>query len=301
MYEKILVPLDGSKLAERILPYARTLAKRLKIPAELLTVIHPETAKLFSDPAHGRYIDTVEADMQQNGIVYLGSIARTFPDPKNVACTARVGHAAEVIADQASATRTLIAMSTHGRGGVQRWLLGSVADKILHATKNDLLLVRPNKAGEISLMATLDTVVLPLDGSALADKAVRGVVELAKAMNLAVILLRVFSPPVSAYYGSDAYVPDIQQLTVPLREEAKRFLDERRERLQAEGLKDVSTVLLEGDASAQIIDYAANTPNNLVAMCTHGRSGIGRWIMGSVTERVVRHSGDPVLIIRVAP
>ena len=300
MYEKILIPLDGSKLAEGILPYARTLAKRLKIPVELFTVIHPETAKLFSDPAHGRYIDSVEADMKQSGIHYLGNVARTFPDPKNVSCTARVGHAADMIVNQASAAKTLIAMSTHGRGGIQRWLMGSVADKIVRARKHDLLLVHPDKAAEAGQEAALDTVVLPLDGSTLAENAVRGVVKLAKTMNLAVVLLRVFSLPLTAYYGNDAYVPDIEQLTGQLREEAKSYLDVRCEQLHADGLKNVSTVLLEGDASVQIIDYAANTSNNLVVMCTHGRSGVGRWVLGSVTDRVVRHSGDPVLIIRAA-
>jgi len=60
----------------------------------------------------------------------------------------------------------------------------------------------------------------------------------------------------------------------------------------------VSHILLVGSGADEIIDLARSTPDNLIAMCTHGRSGVGRWVLGSVTEKVVRHSGDPVLVVR---
>jgi nucleotide-binding universal stress UspA family protein len=82
---------------------------------------------------------------------------------------------------------------------------------------------------------------------------------------------------------------------------ATDYLNEKVQQLRAAGLADVSSVLIEGGAegaAAGIIDLAKKMPDNLVAMSTHGRSGIGRWLVGSVTERVVRHSSTPVLVIR---
>lgn len=298
MYKKLLVPLDGSKLSEGILPYARALAAALKIPVDLLTAIDPVIIKVFIDPSHGRYVDAVESDMIRSGTDYLENIAHSFPDRNSVECTVKIGKPTESICDGAAAQETLIAMSTHGRAGMQRWFLGSVADKVLHATTSDLLLVRPGKDSKVDGKAKLDTLVLPLDGSPLAEAALRRVSPLAKQLNAAIILLRVFTLPMTSYYGDDAYVPDIQRLLEEVKDEAKRYLDAKQKQLQDEGLKNISTVLLEGDASAQIIDYAADTPDNLVAMCTHGRSGLGRFVLGSVTDRVVRHSGDPVLVIR---
>jgi nucleotide-binding universal stress UspA family protein len=72
------------------------------------------------------------------------------------------------------------------------------------------------------------------------------------------------------------------------------------EELKGKGMDKVSAVVVEGLGAAEIIDFAQKTPDNLVAMCTHGRSGVGRWVLGSVTERVVQNSGDPVLVIRAA-
>jgi nucleotide-binding universal stress UspA family protein len=298
MYKKILVPLDGSKLSEGILPYARALAGGLQIPVDLLTAIDPVIVKMFMDPSHGRYVDAVESDFIRNGTDYLENIAHSFPDRKSVICTVKIGKPMESICGEAAARETLIAMSTHGRAGVQRWFLGSVADKVLHATTSDLLLVRPGKNSKVDEKARFETVVLPLDGSTLAEVALRRVARLAKHMNFGIILLRVFSLPVTSYYGDDGYVVDIQRLLGEVKSEAKSYLDAKQTQLQDEGLKNVSTVLLEGDAPAQIIDYASITPDNLVAMCTHGRSGLGRLVLGSVTDRVVRHSGDPVLVIR---
>ena len=92
--------------------------------------------------------------------------------------------------------------------------------------------------------------------------------------------------------------PAIGELGVKIKEEATDYLGAKVEELQAEGIEKVSFVAVEGKGPEEIIDLARKTANNIVAMSTHGRSGIGRWIMGSVTDRVVCYSGDPVLVIR---
>ena len=103
--------------------------------------------------------------------------------------------------------------------------------------------------------------------------------------------------PISAYAASE-YEASFQEVAKARVDECKKYLEEKVEQLQAAGISRVSYVLLNGDAATEIIDMARTTPANLVAMSTHGSSGIGRWLLGSVTDRVVRYSGDPVLVIR---
>lgn len=300
MYTKILVPLDGSQLSEGVLPYARFLAKTLKIPVELLQAIEPETVSVFCDPAHGRYIDVVEAGMKASSRDYLEPLAGSFPDPSAVDCSAVVGNPAEAIVERGSAeSGTLIAMATHGRSGLRRWLLGSVAEKVLRATNNHLLLVRPAGQPKAGGVARLEKALVALDGSPLAERVVPPVVILSKKMDMEVILLRAYAVLQTAYIA-DEYTLNVEQLRQHVREDANSYLETRVEQLQSEGLKKVSALLLEGDPAAEIIDMARRTPESLVVMCTHGRSGIGRWVLGSVTERVVRHSGEPVLVVRAS-
>ena len=301
MYSRILVPLDGSRLSERILPWARSVVRTFNIPVELLVVIEPEAVAAFCDAKTGRYFDTVEASMKRDSLAYLEKLGGSFSGPAEVHCFVEIGNPAEIIVDRASADRgTLIAMATHGRSGVQRWLLGSIAQKVLHAASNHLLLVRPEGGGNGAGEIVLKRVLVPLDGSALAETVLPHVRALAERMELEVILLRAYSMGPYAYaIGAEGYVPDIETLNADIKgEEAKRYLEEKADQLRWQGVKNVSHLLLEGNAAGEIIDVAKGTPDSLVAMCTHGRSGVGRWVLGSVTDRVVRHSGGPVLVIR---
>lgn len=298
MYERILVPLDGSPRSEGILPYTRALANAHKIPLELLHVIEPQIIATFSDPAHARYADVVEADMRRNGLAYLKTVAASLPNSVAVRCSVHVGNPADAIVDSAAGQAgTLITMATHGRSGIQRWLIGSVADKVLHGTTSHLLLARTDTGRKNNEAAVLKTVIAPLDGSGLAETALPTVVVLAKSMALEIVLVRAFIPPSGALYATDEYVPNLVEITEQARREVKSYLEGKVEQLQAEGLSRVSYVLVEGQAAAEIIDLARKTPDNLVAMSTHGRSGVGRWVLGSVTDRVVRYAGDPVLVI----
>lgn len=277
------------------MPYARAIAKAFKASVELLHAIDPETISTFSDPAHGRYADSVEADMNRHGLAYLKPLCASLPDPAVAQCSVRVGEPADVIVERASAeANTLIAMATYGRSGVQRWLLGSVADKVLQAARSHLLLARTAEQTN-GKEAALKSVVVPLDGSALAERMLPSVVALAKTMNLEVTLIRAYALP-NALYATDENIPNLLEFADRLKEEAKSYLETKVQQLRREGLSRISYVLLEGDGAAEIIDFARKTPENLIAMCTHGRSGIRR-VLGSVTDRVVRNSWDPVLVM----
>jgi nucleotide-binding universal stress UspA family protein len=300
MYSKILVPLDGSALAEQVLPYVRPLAKALVTSIELLRTTPPAGQEL-ADPS--------SANSQDQALDYLRSISASLNDlGVSISYIVRQGDPASwIISEAEQEPGTLIAMSTHGRSGVARWLLGSVTDKVLHATTTPLLIVRssepPNPMSEVQLK----TVIVPLDGSVLAEQVLPHVVTLAKALDLAVQLVRVH-PSVEEYsryferqqIGSTAtvYSGPYEVFSREVDAQAMEYLHEVRMQLHHERVRSVEESLLRGHPAATIVDLARETPGSLVAMTTHGRSGIGRWLLGSVADRVIRHSGVPALVVR---
>ncbi len=302
MYSKILVPLDGSKTAENVLPLARCFDRSLQIPVELLGVVDiAEMARrhVVADPAS--MIRTLVDDATRRLGDYLEQVAKNFPIGK-VQCTVRRGNAAEAIIESAAAdNQTLIAMATHGRSGVDRWLLGSVAEKVLRGASNPTLVVRAkeekNPAWE---MTPLKRVMVPLDGSELSEKVLPSVEELAKKLDLEVTLLGVYGvPSVISSGGEGSYnTTQIKGFIGGLRAETLAYLEKKAAGLKSKGLDKVSVVAKEGLAADEIISTARHTLDNLIAMCTHGRAGVTRWMLGSVTETVVRHSNAPVLVVR---
>jgi len=298
MYSQILIPLDGSTTAEKVLPYARFLAEMLKLPVELLGVIDLATIATHLSAEKTRYFDSFVAEEERSSEVYLEGIARTFSGGA-VKFTVEKGKPEEVIIEKGAANRaSLIAMATHGRSGMKRWLLGSVAEKVLRAGRSPLLLIRAQEEARTEGEAVLQSLIAPLDGSGLAESALPTVSALAKAMNLEVILCRAYELPAGAYYGSEDYLPNYDELLGGLRQETSDYLKGQVAAIKSRELEKVSAVALEGAAAEEIIQIARKTPNSLVAMCTHGRSGVERWVLGSVTEKVVRYSGNPVLVLR---
>ena len=296
MYKRVLVALDGSQVSEHILPYARSLAKALKIPVELLHAIDLDALMPAVIAQQGHYQEIMGAE-QKNNSDYLKKIAGSFSGTA-VDCSLEIGRAAELIVDHAAAQAgTLIAMTTHGRSGVKRWLLGSVAEKVLHAATNHVLLVRATDERKKTEEVSLKRIVVPLDGSKLAELALPQAAELARTLGLEIVLVRAFNlpPPV---YNADEHMVNLAELLEQVRNEAQAYVEEKTRDLQAQGVKKVSAPAVEGLAADKIIDVARENPGSLIAMSTHGRSGVGRWVLGSVTQHVVRHSDDPVLVIR---
>jgi nucleotide-binding universal stress UspA family protein len=301
MYKKILIPLDGSKTAESVLPYARTCAGKLGANVELLAVADIIDMGRTVSAADGLYLDQILEDETHRLSDYLAQVAKTFAGV-TVKPRLETGNAADAIIDTAAADKgTLVMMATHGRSGLNRFLLGSVAEKVLRGTMNPLLLVRATAEIDSGGEAPLKTIVVPLDGSELAETVLPTVEELAKKLDLEIVLLRTFAIPYAAYTaaGEGFYDPiNLEALLTGLRQETSEYLEHKTEALKRRRVAKVSFIAKEGIAADEIIAYGRETPDNLIAMCTHGRSGVRRWVLGSVTETVVRHSGDPVLIVR---
>jgi nucleotide-binding universal stress UspA family protein len=289
MYNNILVPLDGSKVAEAVLPYTKFLAGALNLAVDLIHVHDPETVAPSMHSSR-------EAE-------YLKKVATSFLGSLTVDCHVKDGAAAEIILDTASANAgTLITMATHGQSGGERWLLGHVAQKVLQASKNPLVLIRPNAGMSPSSEVNLRTVIVPLDGSHLAEQIFPHVVYLAMKLGLQVVLIRTYHLPTASYFAA-AHVspPDMAALREKIKKEVGDYLDLKAAELRAKGVLKVSVAVAEGGGPEEIIDLARRSPDSLVAMSTHGRSGIGRWVLGSVADRVVSYSGGPVLVIRPVP
>jgi nucleotide-binding universal stress UspA family protein len=189
-------------------------------------------------------------------------------------------------------------MATHGRSGVKRWLMGSVAEKVLRGASSPLFLVRA-AAARTTPQKIINSIIVPLDGSPLAEKILPGVSSWARALDLEVTLIRAYEFPEAAHLANAGLLrPDYESVRRSIAAEAGAYLKAKENSLVSEGVRTVSTVILEGAAADEIVSYGQTAPRAMIAMSTHGRSGVQRWILGSVTEKVVRHGDDPVLVLR---
>ena len=300
MFSKLLIPLDGSKTAEKVLPFARILAATFKLPLELLEVVDIAAATVHIAADKARYLDRIIAEGESASRERLDEIAAKFSGLQ-VSCKVERGRPADVIIERAEAEAgTLIAMATHGRSGINRWMMGSVAEKVLRGTKVPLFLVRAGDEAPVGPSVDIKSILVPLDGSELAASVLAIVSELAKMLDSEIVLCRAYELAAMAYYGSEDYLPKYDEMLRELKDEVEEYLKKKTEDLKAGGLPNVSWVALEGSGAEAIVRYANARPNVLIAMCTHGRSGVSRWTLGSVTEKVVRHSDEPVLVMHGA-
>ncbi len=301
MFEKILVPLDGSPLAEGILPYVKILANGL---GSQVILLHAAEASPLDhrDPEMEPYTSATVARIRPLAESYLETITEELcRDGVQVEMKVTQGKAAEEIVGYAESNDTdLIAMSTHGRSGLARWVMGSTAERVLRSVECPLLLVRP--ADEETGGATsgrLSRVVVPLDGSPAAETALPFVQELAPALELEVTLVQVIGVQTTVQFGPmtpDAWpVPNdvLKRMDVV----ASGYLAGIAKQLEHKGLS-VQWEVLRGSPAHRVVDFAREAPDCLLAMTTHGRSGLRRWVMGSVADHLVRNTGEPVLLVR---
>lgn len=298
MYQRILVPLDGSVTAEQVLPYGRLLSKGFNAGITLLHVIDGTTVDQ-ADLEHGAVMNQLAESARARAGEYLAGVAGSLRS-EGLAVSASIleGNPASVIvAESEKQAGTLVAISTHGRSGITRWVMGSVTDKVLHATRTPMLIVRCGESAPDPSIS-LSGIIVPLDGSELAEQALPHAVALAKTLGLKTTLLRV-TPSAGDYFKYLDYPPaNYQDLSREVDDDAVNYLDNINRRIKLEGVAQTEERLIHGNAAFAITDFVKDVPNSLVAMTTHGRSGVGRWVMGSVADRVICHSGGPVLVVR---
>ncbi len=291
--KKIMIPLDGSPLSEMPLVPAVKLAKAVGAGLLLLRVQEPsapmvdeELKSQFSqhedDTAH-KYLDGVSqnkilVDVEHEVLTVKGPVAESIIDS-----------AAEYDVD-------LIVMSSHGRSGIGRWVYGSIAEKVLRQAPCAAII----QQSKVNVpMFSNKRILVTLDGSTLAERVLDMVRDIAQATGSELILLRVTGVIQLAIDSVDPLVmkQDLDKLEERERVEAKEYLAHVQQKLAATGLV-VNSKVISGPVAETILSYAEENDVDLIAMSSHGRSGVGRWFYGSVAEKVLRGAHSAVLIKR---
>jgi nucleotide-binding universal stress UspA family protein len=308
MYKRMLVPLDGSELAEVVFPYARELAGQLGTEVTLLHISN-QGLKDFQ-PMTRAYVDhaaeVIKGSMSADG--------KSAPPPaKRIVVNLDLvsGYPPDEILRYADDKKIeLILMASHGRSGRNRWGIGSVADKVLRSATVPVLLI-PAVPGRTSTdKCPIKELVVLLDGSEMAEIVlphVEGLVGPNAMKSAKVVFLRACEPPsMPTYYSPElSEIPlhwgqYAQQETARCKQVSTEYLGEIVRRFKEAGT-DVRFEVLVGKASDEIVSYANKNPNSLIVMATHGRSGLSRLVYGSVALNILVGVTNPILLIKPLP
>jgi nucleotide-binding universal stress UspA family protein len=307
MYRKMLVPLDGSELAEEVLVYAKELAGRLDIDVDLLHISNPASEAL--KPMEEAYIEHLAESFRKQVEAVQQKTGQGKAKPINVKAELLVGYAAEAILQYADKDGVdLILLASHGRSGIKRWTIGSVAGKVMSATKIPVWLIKSVGTKETPYDKwTNQTLIVSLDGSELAESILPHAEVLTKQRGdtpIDVVLVRVAEPlNIPTYYSPDIsgvtlnWGNFIQQETQRRKQAAKEYLAKIEEQLKNKGIT-VRSVVIEGRPTDEVVEFVNKTPNSMIIMATHGRSGLSRLVYGSVAANVLNGVTRPMFIIK---
>ena len=306
MYKRILVPLDTSKLAEIAIPYAEELA--MKLGSEIILAHVRTPADSPDNIDHRVYMSKIAAEVEQ----HIKKSSSLPPKEKVKVISVVLGkpniinHPAEEILNYAETENiNLIVIATHGRTGIRRWALGSIANNIARASKHPVLLIRAMT--DVPRSVHMEKILVPLDGSKPSEAVLPYIESLASRLRSRVSLLNVVEPPYHIYpytdgldyYGGSGIVrvPFTAEEIKPLKEVAAKYIKAVSDKLVAGGISAKYEVRV-GSPGDEIAKVETETHPDLVAMSTHGHSGFGRWDHGSITDKVLHHGTTPLLIIR---
>lgn len=283
--QKILVPLDGSREAESVLPYVRDLAPRFGSQVQVLGV------------GIGRKTRRVNRLLED----YLNGITVSLRSDKiNAEPVVSYGLAADKILDFAGTQDIdLIIMATHGRSGMTRWWMGSIAEKVISEAAAPVLLVRskrPRKTDTAGKLLFWERIMAPLDGSDIGEAALSYVEALAMKTGASVDLLQVVSLPGNFEAGLLGG-PDWRKFIKAMHDAGENYLKGISRKLLNKKIKSTYLVT-SGDPADKIVEYAEEKKATLIAMSTHGRTGLTRWVLGSVADKVLHDARVPVLLVR---
>lgn len=284
MENRYLVPLDGSELAEHAIPWAQAFAEAFEARVELFRCCEPLASVYmlpeFAAPAPVYFDQTA---MHKQIDEYLDSVAGTLPKGLTIK-TRCEGDATTAILERAESDEVdTVVVASHGRGGIGRWLLGSVTTKVVRGARKPVLVI--TSSTEECQAPDIKRVLLPLDGSPTSEAAIPKAVEIAKRFRAELVLYR----GVNHSLLGDPKVDSAVKLEIG---RAQDYLDNVREKYA-----DVTTVTVVDIArpSEGILKQAEEC--DLIVMSSHGRSGVQRWLLGSVAEKVIQSAKEPVLVV----
>jgi nucleotide-binding universal stress UspA family protein len=285
MFNRILVPVDGSSFAEAAVPAAISLAGRSGGEVHLLRVLEsppPDVMPQFDPPD------------RESARAYLQALAQSTDaePPTRVSFSVREGAPVDQIANAAREWRAdLVVMSTHGRGGVSRLWLGSVADRFLRGAALPVLLIRPpERQADAGWPFRVERVVTPLDGSTRAESALPWASSLARAFDAPLVLVQAI-----VYPGApEIDWPGGGEIVETAEQEARSYLEEVRRRVSTNPA-NTSIRVIRSPGAAQVALQEAD--GNPIVIASRGRSQLGRMFLGSVADKVIRGATGPVAVI----
>ena len=306
MIRSILVPLDGSPFGEHALPTAAALARRA---GATLHLAHVHQASVPLTPAGIVIHDSFDLDQLRGEQSYLADVAGRVTAGAPLPVEKALLEGDVVLGLKTYAERhsiDLVVMSTHARGAFARFWLGSIADDLAHEIPQPILLVPPADAPTAPEQEpTLRSIVVPLDGSALAEKILGPAEKLCRLFGAELHLIRV-NRPVALPGQTLGRSGSLEQLLEEMACEAERELDEARTYLAqiaagliAKGVKVHTRAVIGREPVSSILTEAKGDRADLIAMQTHGRRGLARLFMGSVADGIVK-GGVPVLLHHTA-
>jgi len=301
MYRRILVPLDGSAFAEAAIPLAERTAGACGAELHLVRV-HPVRAQPSPPPtgAGDRLREDEDDRLWEDERGYLSRLraslmARGLAETR---ITVLKGEVADTLLTYARfQSIDLIVLATHGRGGLERAFQGSVADELVRRARTPVLLERiAEGAAGSEAVGCFDRILIPLDGSRLAEEAIRPALALGRPFRAQYTLLQVVRSVTVLASLPEPPRAD-RRLLAQFAMEARQYVEEVASGLRREDLS-VSTRVEVGDEPAEAIARVAAEERAVVAMATHGRSGLSRLVMGSVADAVLRRATPPLLLFR---
>jgi nucleotide-binding universal stress UspA family protein len=294
---RILLPLDGSAFGEIALPIALAVADRTGSRLELLTV-HTSSAHPDFSAALSAEIEAIARDRTQ---AYLEGLAEQVRgrDHIEVAATVLDGEIEAAIADYTKADPPeFIVMTTHARTGPGRFFLGSVADRLVRALHCPFLLVHPAASFVPTELPAMARVLVPLDGSALAESVLDAVAGLFPPGFATLHLVRVVAPaeiiPVGAPMALPMVMPDLMETRLA---SARAYLEGTASRLRSAGWSVEHEVMTEWTPATGLLAYAHAHECHAIAIATRGLGGVQRMFLGSVADKVIRAAATPILVI----
>lgn len=308
MYRSILVPLDGSTVAEHALPTAVSLARRFEAA---LTIVHVHAPIWGVYGEGGLYDALLDRELREGMKAYCdGMIQRLAEVTKASLISVQLdGLAADAINRHAMDSGVdLIVMTSQGRGAMARFFLGSVADALVRQSQIPVLVVRPGESeADLNQPPEFGRMLIPLDGSQLAEQILEPATALATVTKANVTLLRVVQQ-----LAADGDAPDsgrlsglrpglhvqLQEMDRHERQRAEDYLNQLTERLRQHSLNVQTRVISHSRPAAAILDDASAHEVDLIALATHGRGGPARLLVGSVADKVLRGATTPVLLYR---
>jgi nucleotide-binding universal stress UspA family protein len=298
--KRLLVPLDGSALAENAVPVALGIARRTGGEVHLVSVVSdlPPVPLAAGD---GELITKwFEAEEKRAGD-YLEKVVEGIPSGaagsvRTHVRSGPVGRTLQSVVEELGVS--LVVMTTHGRGAWQRAWLGSVADGMVRQGRCPVLLLRERDAGPLSATGSPRKVVIPLDGSEAAEVAIATAESFLQSDKTTVELLLVLQEPMPM---ATSYLPHAVAeggLLEARKEKARNYLAEIQGRLQEKGFTAEARVISAGDAGHGILQHLERSGADMVSLATRGRGGAARLVLGSVADKVIRTAPVPVLVSR---